>query len=150
MSNKKLNTRQRNFVENILRGMNQKKAYIEAGYESRGNSAEVNASKLIRKPKVQEKLKQRRQERVIATKSQIAKLLSGALKTHSDIQKIKNLSELSENERKNLKLKLQSAKDILDRCKIGKEEKTQVNIAQKFEGMSIEEKEKKLEEIVES
>jgi len=31
-----------------------------------------------------------------------------------------------------------------------KDEKTQVNIAQKFDGMSIEEKEKKLEEIVES
>jgi len=43
---------QQNFVNNLLKGMDQKNAYIKAGYKARGNSAESKASRLVRNGKV--------------------------------------------------------------------------------------------------
>lgn len=152
MSN--LNTRQKKFVDNILKGMNQKKAYIQAGYNASGNAAEAAASRLLNTVKVQEELEKKRRERTLAAKSQLAKLLPGALQTHNIIQKIDDLNELSKEERQNLKLKLDSAKDILDRC-LPKSPDTEVNIAQKFDNRTVEVNEmvdkmrKKLREIEE-
>lgn len=47
-----MNVRQEKFVFNVLAGMTAKAAYIAAGYTARGNSAEVNASRLLRNPQV--------------------------------------------------------------------------------------------------
>jgi phage terminase small subunit len=49
-----LNPRQQRFVEEYLVDLNATAAYIRAGYVARGNGAEVNASKLLRHPKVAE------------------------------------------------------------------------------------------------
>jgi len=43
---------QQKFVNNLLKGMDQKNAYIKAGYKARGNSAESKASRLVRNGKV--------------------------------------------------------------------------------------------------
>ncbi len=147
MVNKDLNQRQRNFVDNLMKGMSQKKAYIEAGYKSRGNAAEVNASKLIRKPKVQKELQDRRKDRIISSKSRLAKLLNRAIKTHVDI--LENKESLSDEEVKELRLKLKSAKDILDRCEIGGKD-TEINIENvQNQGESIDSLLEKVEENLE-
>lgn len=49
---KELNDRQRMFAELVVSGMPAGRAYEQAGYKSRGAAADVNASKLIRNPKV--------------------------------------------------------------------------------------------------
>ncbi|TPI51710.1 MULTISPECIES: terminase small subunit [unclassified Mesorhizobium] len=52
MSNSKLNMRQERFCLALAEGLAQSRAYIEAGYTARGNAAEVEASKMVRLPKV--------------------------------------------------------------------------------------------------
>src|SRR4051812_3868726 len=50
---KKLPPKQARFVEEYLDDLNATQAYIRAGYKTRGHGAEVEASKLLRKPEVQ-------------------------------------------------------------------------------------------------
>ncbi|WP_156751074.1 terminase small subunit [Mesorhizobium sp. AA23] len=52
MSQTKLNIRQERFCRGLLEGLPQSRAYVEAGYAARGNAAEVEASKMVRLPKV--------------------------------------------------------------------------------------------------
>ncbi|TIN08894.1 terminase small subunit [Mesorhizobium sp.] len=52
MPNAKLNIRQERFCLGLAEGLPQSRAYIEAGYRARGNAAEVEASKMVRLPKV--------------------------------------------------------------------------------------------------
>ncbi|RWA60693.1 MAG: Terminase small subunit [Mesorhizobium sp.] len=52
MSTVKLNMRQERFCLGLAEGLPQSRAYIEAGYSARGNAAEVEASKMVRLPKV--------------------------------------------------------------------------------------------------
>ncbi|MER8859045.1 terminase small subunit [Mesorhizobium sp. M0757] len=52
MRNSKLNIRQERFCHALIEGHPQSRAYIEAGYTARGNAAEVEASKMVRLPKV--------------------------------------------------------------------------------------------------
>ncbi|MBZ9954306.1 MULTISPECIES: terminase small subunit [unclassified Mesorhizobium] len=52
MSNARLNMRQERFCLGLAEGLPQSRAYIEAGYTARGNAAEVEASKMVRLPKV--------------------------------------------------------------------------------------------------
>ena len=52
MRNDKLNARQERFCLGLSEGLPQSRAYIEAGYTARGNAAEVEASKMVRLPKV--------------------------------------------------------------------------------------------------
>jgi hypothetical protein len=47
MGNRKLTNLQRRFVNNLLQGMHQDQAYIEAGYKARGAAARANASRLL-------------------------------------------------------------------------------------------------------
>lgn len=47
-----LTGKQQLFVQHYLKHLNATQAYIEAGYASRGNAAEVSASQLLRNPKV--------------------------------------------------------------------------------------------------
>lgn len=44
--------RQERFCLGLAEGLPQSRAYIEAGYTARGNAAEVEASKMVRLPKV--------------------------------------------------------------------------------------------------
>ncbi|CAN7470004.1 terminase small subunit [Mesorhizobium sp. LjNodule214] len=48
----KLNMRQERFCLGVAEGLPQSRAYIAAGYAARGNAAEVEASKMVRLPKV--------------------------------------------------------------------------------------------------
>ncbi|MER9403680.1 terminase small subunit [Mesorhizobium caraganae] len=52
MSQLKLNIRQERFCQGLLEGLPQSRAYVEAGYAARGNAAQVEASKMVRLPKV--------------------------------------------------------------------------------------------------
>ncbi|RWN51538.1 terminase small subunit [Mesorhizobium sp.] len=52
MPNAKLNIRQERFCLGLAEGLPQSRAYIDAGYRARGNAAEVEASKMVRLPKV--------------------------------------------------------------------------------------------------
>ena len=52
-SKRKLSNLQQRFVNNILKGMDGKAAYVKAGYKARGAAAEVNASRLLRNAKVE-------------------------------------------------------------------------------------------------
>jgi hypothetical protein len=52
MRKSKLNARQERFCLFLVEGLPQSRAYIEAGYIARGNAAEVEASKMVRLPKV--------------------------------------------------------------------------------------------------
>lgn len=47
-----LNSRQQRFVELVVSGVPNSRAYEQSGYTSRGNAAEVGASKLVRNAKV--------------------------------------------------------------------------------------------------
>jgi phage terminase small subunit len=53
---KGLNYRQEAFCRHLAEGLPQSRAYIEAGYASRGNAAEASASQLLRNPKVAARL----------------------------------------------------------------------------------------------
>jgi hypothetical protein len=50
--NRPLNIRQQRFAEFVVSGMSATQAYLRAGYKTRGNSAEVCSSQLLRNPKV--------------------------------------------------------------------------------------------------
>ena len=47
MAKKDLTHLQQNFLNNLMKGMNQKDAYIKAGYKARGKAAENHASRLV-------------------------------------------------------------------------------------------------------
>lgn len=50
------NIRHERFAQGIAQGMPASRAYIEAGYKARGNSAEVNAARLLRNAQVAQRL----------------------------------------------------------------------------------------------
>ncbi|TPM27259.1 Terminase small subunit [Mesorhizobium sp. B2-2-2] len=56
MPSSKLNARQERFCLGLAEGLPQSRAYVEAGYVARGNAAEVEASKMVRLPKVAARL----------------------------------------------------------------------------------------------
>ncbi|MBZ9810714.1 terminase small subunit [Mesorhizobium sp. ESP-6-2] len=56
----KLNIRQERFCQGLIEGLTQTRAYVEAGYTARGNAAEVEASKMVRLPKVAARVAQLR------------------------------------------------------------------------------------------
>ena len=65
---------QHKFVNNLLIGMDQKNAYIKAGYKARGNSAESKASRLVRNGKVKavyNKLQAKAEKKAVVTRSKI-------------------------------------------------------------------------------
>ena len=142
-----LNQKQKNFVENILKGMNQQKAYMEAGYQSTGNAARVNACRLMKDERVQHALAERRSNRARRTKSQLTTLLTHALSVYHDILKKKDISKEEITE---LKLKLDTAKDIFDRCELGKLD-TEINVTQvsNQDKLEISESRDRLKEVYE-
>jgi phage terminase small subunit len=65
---------QQKFVNNLLKGMDQKNAYIKAGYKARGNSAESKASRLVRNGKVKavyDKLRARAEKKAEVSRTRI-------------------------------------------------------------------------------
>jgi phage terminase small subunit len=65
---KKLNQRQEEFVRQYLLDMNATAAYLRAGFRARGNSAEVNAARLLRNAQVAEAIEKAMGERAQRTK----------------------------------------------------------------------------------
>lgn len=57
-----LNPRQQRFVELYTSGMPAGRAYEEAGYASRGGTADADASKMVRNPKVSRAIQKGREE----------------------------------------------------------------------------------------
>lgn len=54
-----MNIKQRRFADYYIESGNAKESYLRAGYQAEGNSAEVNASRLLRNAKVMEYLEER-------------------------------------------------------------------------------------------
>src|SRR5262245_6522377 len=80
-NNGALNAQQEKFARLLAEGMPQSRAYIEAGYKARGNSAEAHASALVRIRKVASRLNQLRAENAKASKvtvQSITKMLIAA------------------------------------------------------------------------
>lgn len=76
----KLNIRQLKFIDGLLEGMTQKTAYIKAGYEVKDEqTAEVNASRLIRNAKVQEELDKRIEDLKSRNKLRLYRISEAAL-----------------------------------------------------------------------
>ncbi|MER8373688.1 terminase small subunit [Mesorhizobium sp. M1406] len=78
MPNSKLNIRHERFCHALAEGLPQSRAYIEAGYAARGNAAEVEASKMVRLPKVAARvaeLQGKAAERAVVTIETIARQL---------------------------------------------------------------------------
>jgi phage terminase small subunit len=65
---KKLNRRQEEFVRQYLLDLNAAAAYGRAGFKARGNSAEVNAARLLRNAQVAEAIEKAMAERSERTK----------------------------------------------------------------------------------
>jgi hypothetical protein len=64
------NARHERFAQELAKGKTQSEAYKDAGYSADGNAAEVNASRLLRKAQVSERvdeLKGKAAERTIVT-----------------------------------------------------------------------------------
>ncbi len=57
-----MTVKQKMFADEYIKTGNAKQSYINAGYSARGNSAEANASRLLRNDKVLAYIKQRNQE----------------------------------------------------------------------------------------
>ena len=75
-----LNIRQLKFIDGLLEGMTQKKAYIDAGYETKDdNVAMVNASQLLRNPKVEEELDRRIEDLKSRNKLRLYRISEAAL-----------------------------------------------------------------------
>ena len=51
-----LNARQEAYCQGLAQGKSQSRAYVEAGYDARGNAAEVKAANLVRNGKVAARL----------------------------------------------------------------------------------------------
>jgi len=104
---KGLNIKQLKFIDNLFVGMSGKKAYIEAGYETDGHSAESCAYKLLRKAEIMEEIARRQED--IDKRNRIR------LKRMSETALAQELSLISGNEIENI-VKLNAIKDILDRA----------------------------------
>src|SRR5262245_23127340 len=66
-NNGALNARQERYAQLLAEGMPQSRAYVEAGYKARGQSADAEASKLIRIDKVKTRLAELRAENANAS-----------------------------------------------------------------------------------
>lgn len=53
-----LNTRQEAFVRGVVRGKSQRRAYVDAGYAARGDSADACASRMLSSARVKRRVKQ--------------------------------------------------------------------------------------------
>ena len=62
MSSQHLNDRQYRFAELVVEGVPAGRAYEQAGYKARGASADVEASKTLRKPKIKKMIEELRED----------------------------------------------------------------------------------------
>ena len=68
------NARHERFAQALAKGLNATQAYLEAGYEAQGNSAEAAASRLLRDVKVQARLAEMQNKAAAKTEITVAKL----------------------------------------------------------------------------
>jgi phage terminase small subunit len=99
---KKLNRRQEEFVRQYLLDLNASAAYIRAGFNARGNSAEVNAARLLRNAQVADAIEKAMAERSARTQISADRVICELAKIAffdvrnalNDDGSIKSLSEL--------------------------------------------------------
>jgi phage terminase small subunit len=73
------NIRHERFAQGIAQGKPATHAYIQAGYKARGNSAEVNASRLLRNAQVQHRIAELAEEtrqQAIANAEELQRILT--------------------------------------------------------------------------
>jgi phage terminase small subunit len=76
---KKLSIQQERFKNNLLEGMNQKTAYIKAGYKARGAGAENNASRLLRNDRFATEFKKAKEKAAVSAVLTKGYVLSGLI-----------------------------------------------------------------------
>lgn len=84
------NTRWERFVQNLLEGMPQGRAYEAAGYKARGNAAEVKAAQLVRKVQVMarlEHLKRQAATRAIVNAEDVLRRLADIANARLTVEK---------------------------------------------------------------
>lgn len=77
------NQRHELFAQGIAQGKPASRAYIEAGYKARGNAAETNAARLLRKAQVQERLAEiaaQIESHAIADAEEVQKFLTAVMR----------------------------------------------------------------------
>ena len=76
---KKLSIQQERFKNNLLKGLNQKDAYIKAGYKARGAAAETHSSRLVRNGKFAAELKKAKEKAAVEAVLTRGYVLSGLI-----------------------------------------------------------------------
>jgi len=144
----KLNIRQLKFIDGLLEGKTQKKAYIEAGYETKDDqTAEVNASRLIRNANVQEEITNRLDDLKARNRLRLHRISEAALARLVSILQTDEDIDLDKSNRKNtylIGIKANIIKDILDRVGLKLAEEHNVNLKGKLETDLSEEKRNEL------
>lgn len=77
------NHRHELFAQGIAKGLPASQAYIQAGYKARGNAAESSASKLLRNPKVSQRIAEIADElkaNAIADAREVQEFLTAAMR----------------------------------------------------------------------
>lgn len=82
----------RNLIDGAKLGISQRQAYINAGYSARGDSADVQASKLVRSPKVRKRMDELVAPAVQKTRVSVESLLAELTTTIADARAAKQHS----------------------------------------------------------
>ncbi|MFM2057912.1 MAG: hypothetical protein RLY71_2297 [Pseudomonadota bacterium] len=83
-----LTPKQARFVEEYLVDLNATQAYIRAGYKARGNSAEVNAGRLLRNAQVAEAIQAGRRELSQRTARTVAQVMADIGRVRDDAMQL--------------------------------------------------------------
>ena len=114
MPESKLNIRQRKFIQNLVDGMSQVKAYMEAGYEGEYNTAKVNASRLLTNANIQEGFEKKRNERERIRRLKMSHFY--ARLSDAAVNAVDEMAKLIEYSTPKDRVKLAAIKAVLDRA----------------------------------
>ena len=113
MPESKLNILKQKFIENLIDGMSQVKAYMEA-YEVEYNTAKVNASRLLTNANIQEGFEKKRNERERIRRLKMSHFY--ARLSDAAVNAVDEMAKLIEYSTPKDRVKLAAIKAVLDRA----------------------------------
>jgi len=147
----KLNIRQLKFIDGLLEGKNQTRAYINAGYDVKDETvAKVNASRLLTNANIQEELQRRLDDLKTRNRLRLYRISELALSKLVSILESDENIEIIEGKKvftKDtylIKIKADLIKDILDRVGLKLAEEYNVNLKSRPETDLPEEKQEEI------
>ncbi len=146
--NEDLSIQQLKFIDGLLEGKNQTKAYIDAGYEVKdANVAGAAASRLLNNVKIQEEINKRLNDIKSRNKLRLYRISEAALLKLANILNEDDNIEIIKDKKKYVKnnyllrIKADIIKDLLDRADLKLAEEHNINLNAKLESnLSEEEK----------